>query len=313
MNTVSSAKSTDRTDRLKLYFALSRTPHGLLDMATPAFAALLYLGGFPSLRVVLIGLITAFAGYTAVYALNDIVDYRTDKQRGDATSAESGKYLDAMMVRHPMAAGLLTFNQGLAWALGWGLVAFIGAFLLNPVCVAIFLAGAALETVYCLMWRVSPWRAVVSGFVKNSGPVAALFAVDPHPSPLFVVILFLSLFFWEVGGQNIPNDWADLDADSRLRAKTIPVHLGADQAAKFALIALLLAIGLIVLLFHVCFPDSNGMAPLSAVVVGIGLLLLPGLRLYYAKSKKAAMALFDRASHFPLALLTLVLVLIAIL
>ena len=307
------ANPTHRFDRLKLYFALSRTPHGLLDMATPAFAALLYLGGFPSFGVVLIGLITAFAGYTAIYALNDIVDYRTDKQRADATSATSGKYLDAMMVRHPMAAGLLTFNQGLAWTLGWGLVAFIGAYFLNPVCVVIFLAGAALETVYCLMWRVSPWRAVVSGFVKNSGPVAALFAVDPQPSPIFVVILFLSLFFWEIGGQNIPNDWADLDADSRLRAKTIPVHLGADQAAKFALITLILAIGLLVLLFHLCFPASNGFAPLLAALVGIALLLVPGLRLYYAKTKRAAMALFDRASHFPLALLVLVLILIIIL
>ena len=67
--------------RLKLFFALSRTPHGLLDMATPGLAALLWLGEFPSLRTVVIGLITSFAGYTAVYALNDLVDYRTDKEK----------------------------------------------------------------------------------------------------------------------------------------------------------------------------------------------------------------------------------------
>ena len=281
-------------------------------MATPGFSARLYLGGFPSIRVVLIGLVTAFAGYTAVYALNDIVDYRTDKQRGDGTSDTSGKYLDAMMVRHPMAMGFLTFKQGVLWALGWALVAFMGAYLLNPVCVVIFLAGAALETAYCLLWRVSPWRAVVSGFVKNSGPVAALFAVDPHPSPFFTILLFLGLFFWEIGGQNIPNDWADLEADSRLKAKTIPVHLGASQAARLALIALMLATGLLVVLFYLSFPTSQGLAPLLAAVVGIALLLMPGLRLYYAKSKRAAMALFDRASHFPLALLGLVLILVII-
>lgn len=312
-NDTSLSRPTDRFARLKLYFALSRTPHGLLDMATPGFSALLYLGGFPPISVVLIGLVTAFAGYTAVYALNDIVDYRTDKQRGDGISDTSGKYLDAMMVRHPMAMGFLTFKQGVLWAMGWALVAFMGAYLLNPVCVAIFLAGAVLETVYCLLWRVSPWRAVVSGFVKNSGPVAALFAVDPHPSPLFTILLFLGLFFWEIGGQNIPNDWADLEADSRLKAKTIPVHLGAAQAAWFALIALMLATGLLVVLFYLSFPTSQGLAPLLAAVVGIALLLMPGLRLYYAKSKRAAMALFDRASHFPLALLGLVLILIIIL
>ena len=54
--------------RLKLFFALSRTPHGLLDMATPAVSALLWLGDFPTLKVIALGLVTAFSGYTAVYA-----------------------------------------------------------------------------------------------------------------------------------------------------------------------------------------------------------------------------------------------------
>ncbi|HSQ85183.1 MAG TPA: hypothetical protein VLM43_10715, partial [Desulfobacterales bacterium] len=67
--------------RLKLFWALSRTPHGLLDMATPALGALLWLGRFPSFEVILIGLITTFAGYTAVYALNDVIDYRVDKEK----------------------------------------------------------------------------------------------------------------------------------------------------------------------------------------------------------------------------------------
>ena len=312
MNEMTYFRPTDRFERLKLYFALSRTPHGLLDMATPAFGALLYLGCFPPARIVLIGLLTAFAGYTAVYALNDIIDYRTDKLRGNDSIAPSEKYLDAAMVRHPMAMGLLTYKQGLMWATGWALVAFMGAYILNPMCVVIFLAGAALETVYCLMWRVSPWRAVVSGFVKNSGPVAALFAVDPHPSPVFLSILFLGLFFWEIGGQNIPNDWADLDADSRLRAKTIPVHLGADRAANLALIALVLAIIMLVVLFMLGFPSSKGLAALSTGAVGIGLLLIPGLRLFYAKSRAAAMALFNSASYFPLTLLGLVLILIVV-
>ncbi len=312
MNEITLFRPTDRFERLKLYFALSRTPHGLLDMATPAFCALLYLGSFPPLGVVLIGLVTAFSGYTAVYALNDIIDYRTDRQRGNDSLAPSKKYLDAALVRHPMARGLLTYKQGLVWATGWALVAFIGAYVLNPMCVAIFLGGAVLETVYCLLWRVTPWRAVVSGFVKNSGPVAALFAVDPHPSPLFLITLFLGLFFWEIGGQNIPNDWADLDADSRLRAKTVPVYLGADRAANLALLTLVLALVMLMVLFTLGFPSSKGLAALSTGVAGTALLLIPGLRLFYAKSKAAAVALFNSASYFPLTLLGLVLILIVV-
>mgnify|MGYP000373259369 CR=1 FL=1 len=74
--------------RLKLFLALSRTPHGLLDMTTPLYGALLWLGAFPSLYISLLGLITVFAGYTAVYALNDVIDNRVrlrDGQGGEVT------------------------------------------------------------------------------------------------------------------------------------------------------------------------------------------------------------------------------------
>ena len=60
-------------------------------------------------------------------------------------------------------------------------------------------------------------RAVVSGMVKTMGPIAAVFAVDPQPSFAFLTVLFLWLFFWEIGGQNIPNDVSDLDEDISLK------------------------------------------------------------------------------------------------
>ena len=93
--------------RLKLFWALSRTPHGLLDMCTPAFGALLWLGHLPSISVVMIGLITTFAGYTAVYALNDVIDYRADRKKAamGGYSAEEN-YLDGVLVRHPCADGV---------------------------------------------------------------------------------------------------------------------------------------------------------------------------------------------------------------
>ena len=102
MNTGPTSKSSRRLERLKRFLALSRTPHGLLDMATPAFAVLLYLGGFPPVHVVIIGLITAFAGYTAVYALNDIIDFRNDIAQIGESVLTAENYLDSLMVRHPM-------------------------------------------------------------------------------------------------------------------------------------------------------------------------------------------------------------------
>lgn len=300
-----------KIDRIKLFLALSRTPHGLLDMTTPAFGALIYLGNFPPARVILIGLLTAFAGYTAVYAANDIIDYRSDRKRITNQDAEAAGYLDSIMIRHPMAQGLLTFREGVAWAVGWSMVALIGAWLLHPACALIFLSGAALETIYCLLWRVSPLRAVVSGFVKNMGAIAALFAVDPNPDPGFMLLLFLCLFFWEIGGQNIPHDWSDIEEDRRFDAQTIPVRLGEETSARLAFGCILIATALCLGLFHLTFPESRGAALAAAFAVCAVLLLLPGFKLFQTKQREAAMALFNKASYFPAAMLGLVLLLLS--
>jgi len=308
----STFKSLDRLEELKRFLALSRTPHGLLDMATPAFAVLLYLGGFPPVHVVVIGLLTAFAGYTAVYALNDVIDFRTDKAKGVESGLNAENYLDSLMVRHPIAKGLLTYRQGIMWVTGWSLVALMGAYILNPMCVVIFLLGAVLETIYCLLWRVSPWRSVISGFVKNSGPVAALFAVDPYPAPFFAILLFLGLFFWEIGGQNILADWTDKDLAQGLQAKTIPITLGLQKSASLVLITLTGATVLMIFLFWLYSPIWAWVAALATAITCSYLLLIPGIKLYLAQDRDHAMALFNKASYFPLVLLGIVLGLISV-
>jgi len=293
--------------RLKLFLALSRTPHALLDMAMPVFGALLWLGHFPPLSVALLGLVTVFAGYTAVYALNDVIDYRIDQEKAKLSGGlrETDNYLDAAMVRHPMAQGLLSFPQGLAWALSWSAVAVVGAWLLNPVCVLIFLAGCLLEAIYCWMLRVSPLRTLVSGIVKTSGAVAAVFAVDADPSLSFVLLLFFWLFFWEIGGQNIPADWADIEEDRRLHAQTIPVRYGPRNSAIFALAAIVVALVLKTALIGVSPLGSNGLFYAAAVFTGAVLLVPPAWRLYRSKQRSSAMALFNRASYYPPAMLAL--------
>lgn len=295
--------------RLKLYFALSRTPHGLLDMCTPAFGALLWLGHFPSLYVMVLGLLTTFAGYTAVYALNDVIDYEADKEKaagGGFSNLQSD--LDSMIVRHPMAQGLLSFKQGLYWALAWGLAAIIGAYLLNPVCVLIFLAGCTLEAIYCMLWRVSPFRTVVSGTVKTSGAIAAVFAVDPNPSGAYLILLFLLLFFWEIGGQNIPNDWVDIEEDKQFKALTIPVCYGLQASRVIVLVTLVLALGLNLVVFYYSQVDFLIIYVIISFTVGGYLLLQPAVKLSQTLKASDALALFNKASYYPPALLVIVLI-----
>lgn len=300
--------------RLKLFLALSRSQHGLLDMTTPAFGALLWLGAFPPLHVTIIGIITVFAGYTAVYALNDVIDYRVDREKAKLVGGlhKPDNYLDAALVRHPMAQGLLSFREGLIWALGWSTVAMIGAYLLNPVCALIFFAGCALEAVYCLMLRISPFRAVISGGVKTTGAIAAVFAVDPSPSISYVVFLFLWLFFWEIGGQNIPNDWADIDEDRRLGARTILVRYGPESASFITLVTLILTLITKIALIYSSKIDYQLPFVVVTLIAGCALFMPPALRLYRSRESAHAMALFKRASYYPPSMLILIIIAILI-
>jgi len=295
--------------RLKLFLALSRTPHGLLDLATPAAAALLWLGGFPPLGVTILGLITVFAGYTAVYALNDVVDLRADREKIQEGGYQEGDgYLDAVFVRHPLAQGLISLKEGLFWTGAWALVAMAGAYLLNPVCALIFLSGCGLEAIYCRMLGVSHLRTLVSGVVKTLGGVAAVFAVDPRPSPLFLLLLFLWLFCWEIGGQNIPADWHDLEEDQKWQARTVPVRYGFEGAGRIILGSLVLSVALSSVLLYL----APARLPLSLAALGLAagvyLLVLPALRLYGTQGRAQASALFNQASYYPLAILAVVLV-----
>lgn len=309
MNNQAASTAHSGLSRIKLFWALSRTPHGLLDMTTPAFAALLWLGSFPSIDVIVLGLITTFAGYTAVYALNDVVDHRVDTEKLKSGGFQkSDDYLDAAMLRHPIAQGALTFREGLTWSLAWGVLALTGAYLLNPVCAGIFLAAALLETVYCLMWRISHLRTIVSGAVKTSGALAAVFAVDPSPSAFFILMLFLSLFFWEIGGQNVPADWTDIEEDRHVDARTIPVRYGPDRSNLIILGSIILAIVFTAILFLASQVRFEILYIISAVGIGCYLLLNPALRLFKTKKRQDVMRLFNKASYYPASLLVIVLI-----
>ena len=289
--------------KLQSFLALSRTPHAVLDLAAPAFAGLVWLNRFPSVRIVLLGLVTTFAAYTAVYALNDIVDRREDRRRLSLGGSDYGGYLDAAVMRHPIAQGTLSLSSAIAWTAGWGVVAAVGSFLLDPRCLIIFAAAIFLEGAYCRLCTVTPLRAIVAGLVKAAGPIAAVVAVDPRPAPVRLALLFCWLFLWEIGGQNIPADWTDIDEDRRLEARTLPVRLQAGNASRIVVLVLLGAVGLSLPLVRQASLVGTLLYVVTAVTAGAILLLLPALRLLIGSRRSAALLLFKRASFSPLSLL----------
>lgn len=290
--------------RPKLFLALSRTPHALLDLATPALSAFLWLGTFPSFHVIILGLITAFSGYTAVYALNDVVDYHVDREKMQSQGRkESLGDLDSVFTRHPMAQGMLKYRAGILWAGAWTVLAAVGCYLLNPICLFILFGACLLEVLYCRLLRVTYLRGIISGWVKTSGPLAAVFAVDPNPSFSYLLFLFLWLFFWEIGGQNVPNDWGDLEEDRRLKAQTIPVRFGPAGSIRIIFVSLLIAWALSLIIFWFLPRISSFSYLLGAFFTGFYFLILPAYRLYQRSASQYAFRLFNRSSYYPLAML----------
>ncbi|MCL5611941.1 MAG: UbiA family prenyltransferase [Chloroflexi bacterium] len=290
---------------MKRFFALSRTTHGILDIATPGFCALLWLGNFPHWQTILLSVFTAFAAYTATYALNDLVGITVDREKF-AGGINSGYSVEASDMRYPLAQNVLNYQSGLLWFAAWFTLALISSYLLNPVIVIILIAAAILEVVYCLMLKVTYWRTFVSGLVKSSGPLAAVFAVDPNPSPYLLLLIFAWVFFWEIGGQNVPADWNDTVEDKRVNAKTIPIQFGTKKAGLIVIILLGLTV-LISMFLPLISPVNLGLPYLLAsAAIGYFLLLKPGFQLYQLQEGRLAGRLFDSASYYPLAQLAII-------
>ncbi len=291
---------------MKRFFALSRTTHGILDIAAPGFCALLWLGAFPQWQIILLSLFTAFAGYTAVYALNDLVGIQVDQEKFTNEGINQGYSVEASEMRYPLAQNLLSYRSGQIWFAVWFLLTLIGSYLLNPVIIYIVIAAIALEVIYCLLFKVTYLRTLVSGLVKSSGPFAAVFVVNPNPPVQFLLLQLVWLIFWEIGGQNIPADWNDVEEDKRVHAKTIPLLFGPQKAGLMVIISLTLAV-LTSLFLPLISPIALGWPYLLASgLAGYFLLLLPGYQLYRSGESRQAAQLFDRASYYPLAQLLIV-------
>jgi 4-hydroxybenzoate polyprenyltransferase len=290
---------------MKRYLALSRTTHAVLDIALPGFCALLWLGRFPQWPTLALALVTVFAAYTAVYALNDLVGVAGDREKFSG-GMNAGYSVEASELRYPLARNALSYREGWLWFTFWFAIALIGSYALNVAILVILLLAALLEISYCLLFKVTYLRVLVSGMVKSAGPVAAVFTVDHHPSPYLLLVIFAWVFFWEIGGQNIPADWNDTVEDRRVHAQTIPIHFGTQKAGLIVLIALGFTV-FTSLFLPVVSPVRLGVPYLLAsLLVGFFLLLRPGYHLYRQHQEgRLAAKLFDNASYYPLAQLAI--------
>ena len=302
-----------RREGIRKFFGLSRMTHSVLDVAHPAIGALLVLGAFPGASTVVIGLVAAFAGFTAVFALNDVMDSKVDCEKMAKLTGKKDCFdIDSVGYRHPIAQGALTFKAALGWVIAWGLLSLSLAFILRPLCAGLMVAALLLEIGYCRLLRVSHWKTFLSGAMVAVGGLAGVYAVAAAPPVGFVALFFAWAFAWEVGCRNIPNDWSDLEEDIAMRVRTFPVRYGRRTSTwvSFSLLCVTVAASLF---FPLLVPVRHAALYLAgALAAGAVLLVIPAVRWVRDQKMASAMYLFNRACFYPLAVCGLVAVLVIV-
>jgi 4-hydroxybenzoate polyprenyltransferase len=165
-----------------------------------------------------------------------------------------------------------------------------------------------METLYCKLLKITHLKIGPSAIVKAMGGIVGVYAVDPNPSLGFVIVLFLWLAAWEVGGQNVANDIVDMEEDKLVEAKTTPTVMGVSESVFVLVAAVSMAVFGGVVIFWLAGSGVGWLYPLGAAVLGWILLLGPARAVYRDSVPKTAAALFNNASYMPASFLVLIVV-----
>ncbi|MHB1131767.1 MAG: UbiA prenyltransferase family protein [Chloroflexota bacterium] len=288
-------------DHLRPLLGFSRVLQATLSVAQPFTVGLVALHGFPPLDRTVLALSAGWAGFLAVFAMNDLLDVDLDRARFDHLRGYDGFDVDSALARHPLAQRQIPPWLGVAWIGSLAAYALLGGYLLNPITPAMFVLAGLLQVLYCKLAPVTALKFLVSGLMVGVGGLAGWVALTPEIRPGEMAVLFAWLFFWEIGGRNIVNDFADVEEDGRLGIQSVPLVYGPAAAARLTFFCVVVATVLPLVL--VPLSHLGALYALGVALAGWCLLVLPGWRLLLSPVPQSAMALFNRASFYPPAVL----------
>ena len=290
------------TEATKKLYGFSRGTQALLSIAQPLVAVLVVTDDPPLPRLAATTAALALA-YVAVFALNDLLDVGLDRARFDHERSYDGFDVDSAGFRHPVARGALPFGAAVAWVGGLMAVSLAIAAWLGPVCVVLLVVAAGLEVLYCRLATVTPHKCALSGVMVALGAAVGAFAMDvPVPAlPLGLFLVWLAL--WEIGGRNLVNDMGDVEEDSQLGIRTVPVVRGPVVAARWAF-RCALGSSIAGIALAVALQPLYGLVGVVGVAVAAWTTLLdPARKLLREPTAERAMAVFNRGTFHPVLVL----------
>ena len=282
--------------RAVLFFDLARGKSALFSVSEPVLGAMLATGTIPSLRICLLGILAALAGYLCVYSLNDVLGLRADREEIRVSSPDplawkpQVAHMDITTLRHPVAAGALPVWAAVTWVAVLGIVGLVAAYLLRPLCAYLFIGCAGLEIIYCSLRRRTWVKVIPAAAMVAAGGLAGWFAVGK--TTWGALAFFFLLYGWETG-RNLTNDLADVEHDRLVGITTLASTHGASVAAK-----VILADGMAMVAISLAQPVGWVVRGLLAAVA-LATMTLPSLVLYRNPDEPSAQRYFNRLTFFP--------------
>lgn len=297
------------TIKLRALLGFSRVMISSFALAQAALASVLALRGLPSVKIILLGSIACLSGSYALTATNDLFDYQIDRERLKNLRTVEGFDIGQIFIRQPLARGVICFRTGVIWILSLSTISLIFGYLIKPSLVLVSLIIGLLVVTYSAMSRLSILKLVIVGVLVSLGAAAGWLAVSNQSFLLLIFVLWM--FFWEIGGRNIPNDFADIEEDKHLKLKTIPVEYGKKKASKICFSCLLVSFTISIVV--AILADVSHFFVIAVSLIGILMLIFPGYRLLRKPEPQVSLQLFNFACFYPFAILTALLLSIYIL
>jgi 4-hydroxybenzoate polyprenyltransferase len=282
--------------RAVLFLDLARGKSALFSVSEPVLGAMLATGTIPSVRVCLLGLLAALAGYFCVYSLNDLLDLKADREEIKVSSPDpmawkpEVAHMDIVSLRHPVAAGALPLWAAVTFVVTLGVIGLVAAYLLRPLCAWLFVVCALLEILYCSLRRRTWLKVIPAATMVAVGGLAGWFAVGE--ATWSALAFFFLLYAWETG-RNLTNDLADVVHDRLVGITTLASIHGAGVAAKA-----ILADGLAMVAIALVQPQPWLIRGLLAAVALLTM-TVPSFVLYGNPDEPSAQRYFNRLTFFP--------------
>ncbi len=282
--------------RVVLFLDLARGKSALFSVSEPVLGAMLATGTIPSVRVCVLGIVAALAGYFCVYSLNDLMDLKADREEIRIASPDplawrpEVAHMDIMSLRHPVAAGALPLWAAVTFVATLGAIGLAAAYLLRPLCAWPFIGCAALEILYCSLRKRTWLKVIPAATMVAVGGLAGWFAVGE--ANWGALAFFFLLFGWETG-RNLTNDLADVVHDRLVGITTLASTHGTAVAANA-----IAADGVAMVLIGLAQPTTWVVRGLLAAVALLTM-TVPSFVLHRDPSEPAAQRYFNRLTFFP--------------